>query len=252
MVKLSVCLETFWRDRPMEERIRKSKKAGFSAVEFWGWKDKDLGKIRAALDKTGLQVAAICVEPNFQLVNRADDAPLVQGVRESAAAAHTLGCGRLIVTCGNVLPDETSEDTRRRVVRKLRNMARAAEDAGITLVLEPLNPLVDHPGYWLTKMSRAADIVQEIASPRLKILDDLYHQQMTEGNLISNLRLYSAWIGHFHTAGVPGRHELVGGELDYRGIFAAIDQTGYDGFVGLEFWPTLGDEAALKQALELL
>ena len=133
----------------------------------------------------------------------------------------------------------------------MKKMAQAAEDHRVVLVLEPLNPIVDHPAYWLTKMSEAVDIIQEVASPSLKILDDLYHQQLTEGNLIANLTLYAPWIGHFHVAGVPGRHELVGGELDYRNIFAAISKSGYAGYVGLEFSPAGDDEAALKQALTL-
>ena len=251
-MRLSVCIEMFWPDRPMEERVRRVKALGYTAFEFWGWKDKELDKIRAAREETSLAVAAISAEPSFCLVDRADDKPLLDGLVASAAAAHSLGCTTLIVTTGNLLADETFEVTRRRVVRKLRKMARVAADHGVTLALEPLNPIVDHHGYWLTRMSEAADIVQEVASPHLKILDDLYHQQLTEGNLIANLTLYAPWIGHFHAAGVPGRHELVGGELDYRSILAAIEKTGYEGYVGLEFSPTIGEEAALKQALALV
>lgn len=251
MLNLSVCIEMFWRDQPMEARVRKAAALGFKAFEFWGWKGKDLDKLRAARDETGMSVAAMCADPNFCLVARADEGPLVKGVVESATAARALGCRRLIVTTGNVLADETYEITRRRVVRKLAAMARAAADEGMLLVLEPLNPIVDHPGYWLTRMSQAADIVQEVASPALKILDDLYHQQLTEGNLIANLTQYMPWIGHFHAAGAPGRHELAGGEIDYRGVFAAIARTGYDGFVGLEFTPTIGEDVALRQALGL-
>ena len=251
MVNLSVCIEMFWRNLPVEERIRRVKAAGYQAFEFWGWQDKELDKIRAAKQETGLAVAALCTEPDFCLVDRVDDQAVVDGVVESAAVAHSLGCKTLIVTTGNVLADETFEITRRRVVRKLKKMAQAAADHGVVLVLEPLNPLVDHPGYWLSKMSAAVDIIQEVDSPALKILDDLTHQQVTEGNLIANLTLYAPWIGHFHVAGVPGRHELAGGELDYRNIFAAISQTGYTGYVGLELSPVGDDESALKQALTL-
>ncbi|NLE45142.1 MAG: TIM barrel protein [Chloroflexi bacterium] len=252
MATLSVCIEMFWRDLPFDERIRRVKALGYSAFEFWGWKGKDLDVIRAAQDETGLDVAAICIEPNYSLVDRSDPAPLVDGVKESAAVAQSLGCSRMIVTTGNALADETYEITRRRVVRNLKRMAPVAEDCGVTLVLEPLNPIVDHKGYWLTTLPKAVDIVEEVDSPGLRILDDLYHQQLSEGNLIANLRQYISRIGHFHAAGAPGRHELVGGELDYRTIFTAIDATGYNGFVGLEFSPTIGSEEALKQALELV
>jgi hydroxypyruvate isomerase len=159
-----------------------------------------------------------------------------------------LGCTRLIVTTGNTLAGESFELTRRRAVRRLKQMARIAEDNGVVLVLEPLNPIIDHRGYWLTHLADAVDIVQDVDSPALKVLDDLYHQQVTEGNLIAKLSAYAPWIGHYHCAGVPGRHELAGGELDYRAIFAAIDRTGYDGYVGLEFLPAMDEAEALAQA----
>lgn len=252
MLQFSVCIEMFWRDLPMDERIRRVAELGFKAFEFWGWKGKDLEAIRAAQDQTGLAMAVMSIEPNFSVTDRADDKIMLDGVTSSAAVAHSLGCTNLIVVPGDALADESSEVTRRRVVRKLKRMSKAAEDHGVCLLIEPLNPLVDHKGIWLTKLAQAVDIVQEVASPSLKILDDLYHQQITEGNLIANLTLYAPWIGHFHAAGAPGRHELVGGELDYRGILAAIKKLGYEGYVGLEFSPTLGEQAALKQALALL
>ncbi len=251
MIHLSVCIEMFWRGLPMDERIRRVGALGFEACEFWGWRDKDLAAIRRALDETGLTLAALCAEPGFCLVDRDTEQPILAGLAESVQVARSLGCGRLIVTTGNAPADESFEVTRRRVVRRLRRMATLAEDGGVTLVLEPLNPIVDHKGYWLVKLSDAADIVQEVGSPNLKILDDLYHQQLSEGNLIGNLTAYLPWIGHFHTAGVPGRHELVGGELDYRAIFAAIARGGYTGYVGLEFTSTLSDDDALRQALTL-
>ena len=252
MVKLSVCIEMFWRDRPFAERIRRVAGLGFRACEFWGWRNKDMREIAAAVDETGLTVAAMCTEPGFCLVDRTDDTALLEGLDASLATAQSVGCRTLIITTGNVLADETFETTRRRVVRRLTRMAERCTRAGITLVLEPLNPHVDHNGYWLTRLAEAADIVQEVDSPALRILDDLYHQQVTEGNLIANLTTYLPLIGHFHSAGVPGRHELVGGELDYRSIFAAIGRSGYAGYVGLEFSPTIGDEASLQQVLDLL
>lgn len=85
---------------------------------------------------------------------------------------------------------------------------------GLTLVLEPLNTLVNRHGCWLTRMSQAADIVDEVDSPAIRILMDVHHQQISEGNIISNLRLYSERSAHIHAARVPERHELLGCELD--------------------------------------
>lgn len=252
MVALSVCVEMYWRDMPVDQRVRRVKELGFTAFEFWGWKDKNMASIRAAQAETGLAVAAFASEPQWAVVERDNDRELLAGFAESAQVAHTLGCPTLIVVPGIALADETWETTRRRVVRKVKAMARIAESEGVTIVLEPLNPIVDHKGAWLTRMSEAADLVQEVGSANVKILCDLYHQQITEGNLIANFALYAPLIGHVHTAGVPGRHELVGGELDYKAIFAAIKNTGYSGYIGLEFKAMKGDDAGLKEALTLL
>ena len=252
MLEFSVCIEMFWRVLPMDERIRRVAALGFRAFEFWGWKDKDLNAIRAAQDQTGLALSVMCIEPNFAMTDMADDKTLVEGVISSAAVAHSLGCSTLIVVPGNAVANEPFEITRRRMVRAFKRMAQTAKEHGVQLVIEPLNSLVDHKGIWLTTLAQAMDIVEEVDSPNVKILCDLYHQQVTEGNLIANLTRYALWIGHLHAAGVPGRHELVGGELDYRAILAAIKKTSYTGYVGLEFLPTLGEEAALKQAQTLL
>ena len=251
MVTLSVCIEMFWPDLPHAERIRRTAALGFSAYEFWGWKNKDLDAMRTAQEETGLALAALALEPGFAVVDPANEQELIQGVADTADVAHMLGCNHIIVTTGNAIAGETYEITRRRVLRKLKKMAAVAAGKGMTLCLEPLNPHVDHKGYWLTTMAQAGDLVDEVDSPALTILYDLYHQQITEGNLIANLRRFIHQIGHIHTAGVPGRHELVGGENDYAALFRAIDDAGYRSYVGLELRPTLGEETALTQALKL-
>lgn len=252
MPKLSVCIEMFWRDQlPFEERITRVAALEYPAFEFWGWKNKDIAKIKAAMDATGLPIAALCLEPGMTLIKRAVLGDLAKGMQDTASVARQLGCTTVIATVGNVYDDETYEITRRRVVRNTAAVARVCEDNGLTLVIEPLNTLVDHHGYWLTKMSQAVDLVQEVDSPAAKILMDLYHQQIQEGNIINNLTVYAPWIGHYHSAGVPGRHELLGGEQDYRAIFRAIDATGYTGYVGLEYRPLLDTTESLKQALVL-
>ncbi len=252
MVKLSVCIEMFWRDLPFEERVARVAGLGYRAYEFWGWKNKDIPKIKAAAALHNLACAAISIEPGFSLLKRSFAAELVQGAKETARVARELGCRTVIATTGNTYDDESYEMTRRRVVRQAAEVVKVCEDNGLTLVIEPLNTLVDHHGYWLRTMAQAYDIVEEIGSPAAKILDDIYHQQINEGNIIPNIRAYIGRIGHFHTAGHPGRHELIGGELDYRVVFQAIDATGYQGYVGLEYSPTMDAGESLKQTLGLV
>ena len=260
MVRLSVCIEMYWPEVPYAERVAQvaavnaatsAGTAGIGAVEFWNYSDKDLPAIRAAAEAGGLQVAAFVCEPGFALTGPATLDVHVAGVRRAAEVGRRLGTGTLIVTAGNEVAGESYEITRRRVLRKLRGMAAAAQEEGVILCLEPLNVHDDHPGYWLTTMAQAADLVEEVGSGSLKILYDIYHQQITEGSIIANLRKYAPLIGHIHTAGAPGRGNLVGGDLDYRSIFGAIEAVGYDGYVGLEFRPAGAAADALAEAVRL-
>lgn len=252
MAQLSVCIEMFWRNQPPEKKISMSAELGFKAAEFWGWQGKDIDKIKAAADAAGVKIATFCMATSLPPVNPNAREALKKGLQETIPVARKLGVNRLILTTGNERTKERFEVTKSTVIRNLKALVPILESNGIMLCIEPLNTYVDHLGYWLACMSDAADICAEIDSPWVKILMDIYHQQITEGNIIQTIREYSSLIGHYHCAGVPGRHELVGGELDYRYIFKAIDETGYDAYIGLEFSPTIGETDALKQALSLV
>ena len=251
MVRLSVCIEMFWPELPFAERVARVARAGLSAYEFWNYSDKDLPAIEAAARAGGVSMAGFVCEPGFALTGPTPLDVHVTGVARASEVGRRLGTSTFIVTAGNVVAGESYELTRRRVLRKLKAMAAAAQQEGVTLCLEPLNVYDDHPGYWLTTMAQAADLVDEVGMPSLKILYDIHHQQITEGSILANLRKYTPLIGHIHLAGAPGRGNLVGGDLDYRTIFAAIDDIGYGGYVGLEFRPTGNTEAALAEAVEL-
>jgi len=251
MVNLSVCFEMFWRDLAPEARVEKAGALGFKNVEFWGWKNKNLDALAKASKASGAKIGIFCVEADGKLVEPNAATSLIAGLEKSVEAAKSLGVEKLIITTGNERKAESFECTRRTVVRNLKALVPVLEKSKVTLCIEPLNPIVNHLGYWLTKMSEAADLCYEVDSPYVKILMDIYHQQVTEGNIIANIRQYSSLIGHYHVAGCPGRNELVGGDLDYVSVFKEIDKTGYKGLVGLEFTP-LGDiEAALKQTQDL-
>lgn len=131
----------------------------------------------------------------------------------------------------------------------LRRVATAAEEAGVTLALELLNSKVDHKDYQCDRTAWGVAVCKAVGSPRVKLLYDIYHMQIMEGDVISSIRSNISHIGHFHTAGVPGRHELdENQELYYPAIMRAIAATDYDGYVGQELIPTGDPVAALQQA----
>jgi hydroxypyruvate isomerase len=120
------------------------------------------------------------------------------------------------------------------------------EDAGLVLVWETLNVLVNHPGYFLVYSADGADLVHRTDRPSVKFLFDIYHQQISEGNLINNIRKYHQEIGHYHFADNPGRHEPGTGEINYQNVFKAIYETGYRDIVACEFGKLKSTEEVLK------
>jgi hydroxypyruvate isomerase len=117
----------------------------------------------------------------------------------------------------------------------------------MTLLLEPLNSVVDHVGYFLDSAKLALQVVRDVGSPNLKLLYDIYHMQIMEGNIVQTISENIQSIGHVHCAGVPGRHELYLGELNYQNIFDKIDELNYEGYVGLEYFPTMKSEESLER-----
>ena len=157
----------------------------------------------------------------------------------------------LIVFSGNRsgLDDATGAEV---TAENLRGVARQAADAGITLVLELLNSKVDHPDYQCDRTSWGVKVCQMVDVPQVKLLYDIYHMQIMEGDVIRTIQQQHPWFGHYHTAGNPGRSDLdETQELYYPPIFQAIAATGYTGYIGHEFTPKADPAAALKAAFDL-
>ena len=129
-----------------------------------------------------------------------------------------------------------------------------AEDKSVTICMEYLNSKVNHKDYMFDHIAWGVDVMRRVNSPRVKILFDIYHAQIMDGDIVRNIRDYFQWIGHFHTGGNPGRHEIDDTqELNYRFVATAIADLGYGGFVGHEYSPAQGRDpsASLNQAMEI-
>ncbi len=247
-MRFSVSVGAVFHGRSTVEAMKTTRAAGLDAVEFWGWWDQDLPAIRACQAGEGLSVAALCTR-FVSLVDPAQRTAYLDALKETIDVAASLGCPNIISQVGNDRTGVSREEQHRSLVEGLRASAPLLEAAGITLVFEPLNTLVDHAGYYLTSADEAFRIEEEVASPRVKVLYDIYHQQIMDGHLISRIRGNIGRIGHFHAAGNPGRHELDNGEIHYPAVFRAIEETGYDGFVGLEYFPLRDPVEGLRQVL---
>ncbi|NLG38137.1 MAG: TIM barrel protein [Clostridiales bacterium] len=218
---------------------------GFKAIEMLNWTGLDTARMRAALEDAGVALSAIlCRSKDPAIQEKIDNRhgivhadaldAFVTAIGETIAAARSLGTKIIVVTTGNEIPEIPRSRQHDQVVAALRAAAPLAEEAGMMLALEPLNVLVNHKGYYLTTTAEAVEMIREVGSPSVRVLYDVYHQQITEGNLISTIRDNIEYIGHIHVGDVPGRKQPGTGEINYRNVFRAIRDTGYDGFVVFE------------------
>jgi len=163
-----------------------------------------------------------------------------------------------VITFSGMREKLSDEEGKRNTVAGLKSVIGLAEKLKVNLCLEPLNTRVDvemkgHPGYQCDTVEWAIDVCKQIGSPRMKILFDIYHTQIMQGDLIVRIKQYKDYIAHYHTAGVPGRNELSDTqEINYPAVMKTIAETGYQGYVGQEFIPTWEDKvAALRHAVKL-
>jgi hydroxypyruvate isomerase len=149
------------------------------------------------------------------------------------------------------MPDQEGADN----CVALLNLVKAhAEDKAVTICIEYLNSKVDHPDYMFDHIGWGVDVVKRVNSPRVKILFDIYHAQIMDGDIVRNIRNYFQWIGHFHTGGNPGRHEIdETQELNYHFVAQAIAELGYTGYIAHEYSPAPGHDpiVSLNRALEI-
>lgn len=227
------------------DAIRKIGRLGFDAAETYSWQGLDFDSVRAACEESGVELVSICTS-FFNMTEPACRKEWLENLEKSCEAACRLGAGKLITQVGNDTGRERAFQ-HESIVCALREAKPILEEYGRTLMLEPLNVLIDHKGYYLVSSSEAFDIVDEADCGFVKVVYDIYHQQISEGNIIPTIKANLGKIAHLHCAGHPGRHELQYGENDYRNIFAAVDEAGYDGCCGLEYGPLLPPEESLEE-----
>jgi hydroxypyruvate isomerase len=176
---------------------------------------------------------------------------IVRGLTQMIPRAAKAGVPNLITFVGNRKPQIEDSAARENCVAGLSRVKAVAEAEGVTVCVELLNSKVDHAGYQGDHSAFVVDIVKAVDSPRVKALYDIYHMQIMEGDIIHTVRDNAPWIGHYHTGGVPGRHELDDTqELNYTAICRAIVDTGYEGYLAHEFVPAGPDPlASLRDAV---
>jgi hydroxypyruvate isomerase len=246
-MKFSACIEWLFAEdgASFPERIRRASAADLDAVEFWGWRDKDIEGIRVAIEEVGLPVAAILSEPTGRLVDRSTHETFLHGVSVSAPVAAHLGGAALIVVSGDAIEDRPRAEQRQAIIDALRAAAPVARDSNVSLVLEPIN-LEEAPANYLSSVREGLDIVEEIGAPNVLLLADLYHASVMGEDVVAAADGRVHLIGHVHVADHPGRHEPGTGGVDWQARLRWIAGEGYEDFIGLEYMPTADTERSLE------
>jgi len=185
-------------------------------------------------------------------LNRTENhAAIEQAFRSNIPRAAKAGVPNVITFSGN-RAGMSDDEGARNTVAGLNRVKKIGEDHGVTICLELLNSKHDHHDYMCDHTAWGVRVVQEVNSPNVKLLYDIYHMQIMEGDLIATIRADIQWIGHFHTGGVPGRHELDGTqEVQWDGVMRAIADSGFKGYVAHEFVPIGDPLGSLRKAAEL-
>jgi hydroxypyruvate isomerase len=237
-MKLAPNLEWFFKDLPYVDRIAKVADMGFKGGDFFGVENKNPTEIARVCEKYGFTITMVVGASLDKSINDVSlHASLEKQVREKARALRDMRGTNLVIGSGNRLPRVPDSAQNQAIIDGLKRLAPIADEFGITLVLEILNSRYDHPGYYLDDTELMINLLRAVNHPRVKGLYDIYHAGIMRGNIIEDIRSSIAWIGHFHVAGIPGRNEPKDGEQNYPAICRAIDKTGYQGFIGLEYTP---------------
>ncbi len=228
----------------LTEQIRFAHGEGFRAWEDNRMMKRDVATqeaIAATMSELGMTMGVFVAHADFKkdapsyVRGKAEDRRFLQDqMRQAVEVAQRINAKWCTVVPGRFVDDLEWGYQTAHAIDALRAMAEIAEPTGLVMVLEPLNPWANHPGLFLSKIPQAYAICEAVNSPSCKILNDLYHQQITEGNLIPNIDKAWKHIPYFQVGDNPGRKEPGTGEINYRNIFAHLHAKGFDGVIGME------------------
>lgn len=250
MPRLSANLGFLWADRPLLDRIEAASRAGFEAVELHWPYDIPAASVRDACERSGVTLLGINSPPG-DTANGAFGLGTLPGreadfqatVDQAIAYAREAGGQSVHVIAGLVTPDNqaTARDT---FAANLKTASEKADQAGVMLLLEALNP-VDRPDYLYASVSQAAEVIDAVGAPNIKLMFDAYHVGMVGEDVLAEFERHLPMIGHVQIASVPDRAEPDGGDVPLGPFLERLDERGYAGWVGCEYKPRAGTDAGL-------
>ena len=246
---LAVCAEMVFLDLPFEERVHRIDELGF-AVEIWFSQGKDIKALRA----TGATFSSMAGYLHGNIVEPDAAKTLLKTAEQTLDVAAELDCPRLVMHPAELVEGkaakpmfQVSGEMWLTALRTLERLAELGERAGVVYCLENLNTVVDHPGVPLARAKDTLALVEAVDSPHVRMMLDLYHAQIGEGNLVALIERAGEAVGEVQVADVPGRREPGTGEIYYPAVARALERIGYTGTVGLEAYASGDDVRALER-----
>lgn len=242
--KISCCIDMMFSGFDFYDRIGEVKKYGIDTIEFWKWTNKDVDKVKRLLDGNKMNLSIFNIDSTDEALSydlsrgilnsgRADE--FLSALSESIPVYKKLNASAMIVLIG-----ENAPYCEENVLKCLNAAKPICEKENVTLIIEPLND-IDRQGYSMPYAKPVFKLLKKVNSPNIKMLYDIYHQNMMGDFSMEDIRENTDLIGHFHVADAPGRHEPGTGNVDYIKILKEISELPYDGYIGLEYRATKSD-----------
>lgn len=252
MPKLDANITLLFTEVPFLDRFDRARQSGFDAVECWFPYDYSAEALCQAAQDAGVEMVLINAPAGdwaegdrgiLALPGR--DQEFRDGFSVAVSYAKRLGCTRINCLAGVPGSGVSTDEAGATLIANLKSVVPLAAKAGITILIEPINNR-DTPGCYLSSVAQAHRLLGQVGADNLAIQYDMYHMQRMQGELIGTFRAFQLHIGHIQIADNPGRHQPGTGEIFYPNVFRALDQAGYDGYVGLEYYPDGSTERSLS------
>lgn len=254
IMQFAACIEWMFVDgnEDLASRIRAAHAAGVKGVEFHLWREKPLDAIEEALNETGVQLRSFCIEPRRSIVDPADHEEVLAAVADAIPVAQRFKGAGMVLASGFTRPGVPEQEQFEAAVSVLKRAAAMAQQAGTVLWLEPVYMIVNGQRMFVDTIGRGLDIVAAVDSPALRLLADVYHSAQTNEDFAQAVGNRMPLVAHVQVADTDGRHEPGTGGLDWPHIMSVLREKGYQGDIGLEYFPTVADRESLEKTRNAL
>jgi hydroxypyruvate isomerase len=242
-----------------EDKLQIAAKSGIQSVELVAehinWSDEQIRSMKKLAGSFGLGMDTIIATPDWKsrpvsMVNPDQRDNFLKDVQQAIVFAQKLEIPQIILMSGDEVPGKTHEEQYASLLEGARRAGDLAAKANLTLIVEPLNAKVNHKGFFLTTCVEGLKLMKDVDNPHVKLLFDIYHEQVQIGNVTQTLTQAAPHVAVFHVADNPGRNDPGTGEMNYANIYKAIQKTGYSGYICMEYLPLTEPVASLKKAVD--